>query len=193
MRIAGLILAGGQGRRMGADKAFVVLAGQPLVAQVAARFAPQVEMLALSANGERSRFGDLGLPVLADADSELGAGPMAGVRMGLRWAEAEGADLLATVAVDTPLVPRNLVVRLAAAGAPAYASSAGRGHYTAALWRVADLARHDALFAAGERRMLPYLEGAAQVAFTGTPDPFANLNSPADLPALEAALRGQAE
>ena len=44
MQIFGVILAGGQARRMGgADKAFVALAGRPLIAHVLARLEPQVE------------------------------------------------------------------------------------------------------------------------------------------------------
>ena len=84
MRIFGVILAGGQGRRMGGqDKALVALAGPPLLAHVIARLEPQVERLALSANGDPARFARYGLPILPDA---LGAGPLAGVLAALRWA-----------------------------------------------------------------------------------------------------------
>ncbi|SOC16179.1 molybdenum cofactor guanylyltransferase MobA [Rhodobacter maris] len=195
MHVAGLILAGGQARRMGAEKAFVPLAGQPLVALVAARLAPQVAVLALSANGDPRRFAALDLPVLPDPEAERGEGPMAGVRAGLRWAAGAGAGALVTVAVDTPFLPADLVARLVqgAAGGAAHAQSGGRGHYTAALWPVADLARHDALFASGERRMRPYLAGAVAVEFDAKPDPFANLNSPEDLAAAEAYLAGGAQ
>ena len=56
-RIAGVILAGGQARRMGgADKALVDLAGRPLLAHALERFAPQVAPLILSANGDPARF-----------------------------------------------------------------------------------------------------------------------------------------
>ena len=53
MRIFGVILAGGQARRMGgADKAFVTLAGRPLIAHVLDRLEPQVERVLISANGD---------------------------------------------------------------------------------------------------------------------------------------------
>ena len=53
MRIFGLILAGGAGRRMGgADKALVPFGAGTLLSNAVERFEPQVEMLALSANGD---------------------------------------------------------------------------------------------------------------------------------------------
>ncbi len=51
---------------MGGDKALMLLDGQPLIQWVADRFAPQVEALALSANGDSARFDAMNLPVLAD-------------------------------------------------------------------------------------------------------------------------------
>lgn len=190
MRIAGLILAGGAGRRMGAEKALVTLAGRPLVAHVAARLAPQVACLALSANGDAARFATLGLPVLPDLPGERGEGPMAGLRAGLAWAAREGADALVTAPTDTPFLPADLVARLAAAGGLAHAASGGRAHYTAALWPVALAPRIEALFASGERRLRVALEGAVAVPFAGEPDPFANLNTPDDLARAEAQLGG---
>jgi molybdopterin-guanine dinucleotide biosynthesis protein A len=60
------------------------LAGQPLVQWVVDSFGPQVEDLALSANGDAQRFAFLGLPVLADLHSQ---GPLSGVLAGLHWAQ----------------------------------------------------------------------------------------------------------
>lgn len=189
MRIAGLILAGGEGRRMGAEKALVALAGRPLVAHVAARLAPQVAALALSANGDGTRFAALGLPVLPDRPGEAGQGPLAGLRAGLAWAGQIGAGALVSVATDTPFLPEDLVARLAAPGGPAYAQSGGRSHYTAALWPLALEETIAAQFTAGERRLRVALAGAQPVAFDAAPDPFANLNTPEDLAQAEARLR----
>ena len=49
----GVILAGGQARRMGGgDKGRLMLGGQNLLARVIARLGPQVAGLALNANGD---------------------------------------------------------------------------------------------------------------------------------------------
>lgn len=194
MRVVGLILAGGQSRRMGRDKALVPLAGRPLVAWVQDRLAPQVCALAIAAGVDAARFAGVpgaglgGVPVLPDLSGEAGEGPLAGLRAGLDWAAAQGAEALVSLATDTPFLPRDLVARLAETGGLAHAHSFGRDHYTAALWPLAHRPRIAALFATGERRMRPCLEGAAVVRFDTTPDPFFNLNTPEDLARAEALL-----
>ena len=67
MDIGSVILAGGKASRMGgADKAFLPLAGKPLLAHVVARLAPPVSDIVISANGDLARFTSFGLPVIAD-------------------------------------------------------------------------------------------------------------------------------
>ena len=115
----GLILAGGQGRRMGgADKALLPFRGQTLLAQVLERFSPQVDELALSANGDAVRFAAWGLPVLADKGPSRG--PLSGLAAGLAWAAGRGLATLVTAPVDAPFLPQDLVPRLLAVfrGAP---------------------------------------------------------------------------
>jgi molybdopterin-guanine dinucleotide biosynthesis protein A len=140
MRIFGVILAGGQGRRMagGADKALLTLAGAPLLAHVIDRLEPQVERLALSANGDAGRFARFGLPVLADEEA---AGPLAGLVAALRWAAPLGASAVLSAPVDGPFLPPDLCPRLclAAESAPeglALASAGGRLHPTYGLRRA---------------------------------------------------------
>jgi len=109
MRIFGVILAGGAGKRLGgADKAMLRLGDDRLIDLATSRFAPQVEALAISANGNAARFGH-DLPVLPD---ETPLGPLSGLLAAMRWAQAAGADYLASCAVDTPFFPCDLVVRL---------------------------------------------------------------------------------
>lgn len=195
LRIFGLILAGGEGRRMGgADKALLPLAGRPLLSHVADRFEPQVERLALSANGDPLRFAAFGFPVLTD---EQGArlGPMAGLLAGLDWLATTGGTHLATVSVDTPFLPCDLVPKLLMAGEAtgglAITESQGRAHPTCGLWPLGLRAPLRAALSAGERRIGQWAasHGAAHAVFAGTDlDPFFNLNQPDDLARAEAWL-----
>ena len=109
----GVILAGGQGRRMeGADKAFVRLAERPLFDHVLSRLAPQVDAVIVNANGDPARFADYDLPVVADTVDGF-AGPLAGVLAAMEWAAAHrpACRYLVTAATDAPFLPRDLVAQ----------------------------------------------------------------------------------
>ena len=87
----GVILAGGQARRMGGgDKGLLTLGRGTILGRVIDRLEPQVAGLALNANGDATRFAAFGLPVLADSIEGF-AGPLAGVLAGLDWAAANRA------------------------------------------------------------------------------------------------------
>ena len=63
----GLILAGGQARRMGGrDKAFLPFAGSDLVHRAIERLASQCDRVIISANREVERFTALGFPVVSE-------------------------------------------------------------------------------------------------------------------------------
>ena len=115
-RIAGIVLAGGLSRRMGGgDKALRTLGGRSILDRVIARAAPQVEVLALNANGDPARFAETGLPVVPDSVEGF-PGPLAGVLAGLEWARnrASGCTHVASFACDAPFLPEDLVERSAA-------------------------------------------------------------------------------
>src|SRR6185437_902575 len=110
--ITGVVLAGGQGRRMGnVDKGFVELDGRPLVAHVIERLAPQVATLVINANQNAERYAAFGHPVVADAIGGF-AGPLAGLHAGLAVARTSH---VVTVPCDSPFLPDDLAARLAAA------------------------------------------------------------------------------
>jgi molybdopterin-guanine dinucleotide biosynthesis protein A len=194
----GLLLAGGQSRRMGGgDKTLRLLGGLSLLDRVVARLRPQVEALVLNANGDPARFAGFGLPVVADSVPDF-AGPLAGVLAGLDWAAANRPDCpyVASVATDAPFLPTDLVARLgrglAEAGADlACAASGGRDHPVFGLWPVRlkeDLRR--ALVADGIRKvdLFTARHKLVAVSFAERPvDPFFNANRPEDF-ATAAAL-----
>ena len=201
--LLGLVLAGGLGRRMGgADKPLLRLGGRTLLERVVLRLAPQcADGLALSANGDPSRFASFPSPVLPDGVPGH-PGPLAGILAGLDFfAFRSGSEdgYVLSVPGDAPFLPTDLAARLAAARGEAgsmiaIAASGGREHYTVALWPVvlrADLRR--ALVERDERRVGAFIarHGAAVVAWpTGPVDPFLNVNTPEDLAAAETLAGG---
>ena len=201
MNIVGLLLAGGQSRRMGGgDKALRLLAGQTLLDRVIDRMRPQVAALVLNANGDPTRFARFGLPVVADSVADF-AGPLAGVLAGLDWTAANRPDctLVVSIATDAPFLPADLVARLikgmnAQGAALACAASGGQPHPVIGLWpvRLRDELRH-ALIAEGIRKVDVWTARypLATVAFPdeiGGIDPFFNANRPEDLDRAAALL-----
>ncbi len=184
--IAGCVLAGGRGSRLGGlDKGLVDLAGQPLVARVVARFAPQVTALAISANRNLDRYRAHAAAVLPDADPVDDAGPLAGIATALAWSPA---PLLAIVPCDSPFLPVHLVAtleaaRLRAAATVAVARTADGLQPMFALLaaELADSARA-ALFA-GERKVERWYRQQALVEVDLDVEcaALANLNTPQDL------------
>jgi molybdopterin-guanine dinucleotide biosynthesis protein A len=190
--VAGVILAGGRATRMGGgDKGLIPLAGRPILARVIDRLAPQVDRLALNANGDPVRFARFGLPVLPDSVPGH-PGPLAGILAGMDWAAGEGIAAIVTAAADTPFLPADLVARLRAAGLPlgmaATPGDAGpERHPTFALWPVALRGELRAALAEGERKVAAWADrhGCAPVLFPDA-SAFLNVNTAADLARAEA-------
>ena len=200
MKVVGLLLAGGQSRRMGGgDKTLRLLGGIPLLERVIERLRPQINALVLNANGDPARFARCALPVVPDSVPGF-AGPLAGVLAGLDWAATHRSDChyVVSVATDAPFLPADLVVRLAEgldeAGADlSCATSGGRSHPVFGLWpvRLRDDLR-GALVDQGIRKVDLWTarHKLATVPFSDQPvDPFFNANRPEDFAAAEALLK----
>ena len=192
----GVILAGGQGRRMGgADKALVSLGGTTLIERAIARASVQVADLIINANGDPSRLAHLRLPVVADAIAGF-VGPIAGVLAGFAWMRANRpkARWLATFSCDTPFFPMNMVERLvekARSGRAhvAVAESGSQQHHIFAVWS-ADIsaASEEVLVQRGMRKMEHFIGmfPNVRVSFAAEPiDPFLNINTPEELARAE--------
>lgn len=185
-----VILAGGLATRMGGgDKGLRPFRGGTLLGAVIARLSPQVESLALNANGDPARLAAHGLPVIPDPLPDR-PGPLAGVLAAMDWAASLGAASVVTVPCDTPFLPGDLVPRLllAADGGLAIAASGGRLHPTVGLWPVALRDDLRATLLRGDRKVRTFTDRhhAARADFPLTdPDSFANANTPDDLSALD--------
>ena len=188
----GVILAGGRASRMGGgDKPLLPLGEKTILGHVVDRLAPQVDRLALNANGDPARFAGFGLPVLPDSLPDR-PGPLAGVLAGLDWAADEGASHVVTAAGDTPFLPCDLVPQLLAAGGEAglalAASPSGR-QPTFGLWPVALRDDLRAALEGGLRKVVQWTDrhGAGTAEF---PDDaaFFNVNTPEDLAAAREML-----
>ncbi len=183
LSVAGLVLAGGLGRRMGGvDKGLQIYAGKPLIAQVLERFTPQVGALWINANRSISEYARFGYPVLGDRIGGF-VGPLAGLHAGL---SALGQDWLATVPCDAPSLPLDLVDRLIEASkhssAPVFVAATARG-----LQPVFLLAHRRALpgleqfIAAGGRRVEVWLQEAGSEAVPFADESaFLNINTLAE-------------
>lgn len=194
--IAGVVLAGGRAARLGGgDKGLRVVGGQRLFDHVLSRLAPQVDALAINANGDPSRLSDFGLPVLPDSLPGH-PGPLAGVLAGLDWAAGQGVQTIVTAAADSPFFPRDLVEQLQAHAGPTglclAASPDERGkmqrHPTFGLWPVALRDDLRAALAGGLRKVVDWADshGAGVAAFDNLPiDPFFNINTVEDLTLAE--------
>lgn len=201
--ITGILLAGGQSRRMGGgDKGLLQLAGKTMLQHVIDRVAPQVGTLAINANGDPARFDSYGLAVIPDTVEGF-AGPLAGVLAGMRWAERNTprAKWIATFSTDAPLLPRDLVAQLRSVAdqeptSIAIARSDGHLHPVIGLWPICladdlESALHDNV-----RKVLHWTDrhGTLPVDFAMVPadgkiiDPFFNANTPEELALAEALI-----
>ena len=108
--ITALVLAGGRGARMGgADKGLQNFHGMPLALHTLLRLQPQVGQVMINANRNLAAYESFGAPVWPDVLADY-AGPLAGFLTGLERCETA---YLVTAPCDTPLLPPDLVLRLA--------------------------------------------------------------------------------
>ncbi len=93
-----VILAGGDSRRMGRDKALLEFEGRPLISVIASRLEELFDDIVVGAN-RPGDYGFLGLPVVPDR--EPGLGPLMGIASCL---ERTAEDLAFVTACDIPFL-----------------------------------------------------------------------------------------
>lgn len=192
--LTGMILAGGEGRRMGGrDKGLEPFAGLPLVAHTVKRFDGQVQELMINANRNSDAYALFADRVIEDAEGGF-KGPLMGIYSGLRAAQTQW---LLVAPCDSPALPLDLVARMVAgitqAGVEhdiAVAFDGERLHPVVALLRTSladDLAT---TLAEGERKIDRWYARHAwcRVDMSDCPAAFANLNTEEEKSRLELAL-----
>lgn len=192
MKIVAVILAGGQGSRIGGGKPLLTLGGMTLLDR-AWRHARQWSDLVAVAVRDDGQLGRADLPMIFDQPAI--EGPLGGLATGLQFAREGDADALLSLPADMPFLPADLGSRLEQALAgqlAAIASSGGRLQPVCGLWRVGAVERLPSYLASGRRSLKGFAEilGSVTVEWQGEDDPFFNINSAEDLAAAERRLRG---
>jgi molybdopterin-guanine dinucleotide biosynthesis protein A len=185
------VLAGGRSVRFGGEKAVALLDGKSLLARAAERL--RTVCAIVGANVRPGTEAEavakaLGLPVLHDEAGDA-TGPLAGVKVGLIWAEEQGAQLLAVTPCDAPSLPDDLYTRLLerCEGAAALAETTDGLQPLCSVWPTSALPSVREALGGGAHpptwRLLEQL-GARKVRFAD-PKQFANINTREDLAALK--------
>ncbi|GAB4682919.1 molybdenum cofactor guanylyltransferase [Mycobacterium avium subsp. hominissuis] len=191
MQLAGIVLAGGESRRMGRDKA--TLPGprgaatllEYVVGVLTQRCDP---ILVMAAPGQP-------LPEVTARiirDEIRGQGPLPATGRGLRAAAEAGARYAFVCAVDMPLLSPELIDDLVHLATETKAEVVlpwdGRSHYLASLYRTDLAERIDRLVAGGARSMRALIDASdAQQIVLPESRFLANVNTEADLRALAQA------
>lgn len=170
--ILGCVLAGGQSSRFGSDKALAELKGHTLLARAVDSLSGWCEHVVVVGRETAPA------PTLPDWPRP-GMGPLGGLAAALHLAADEGYDAVLSCGVDAPGLPEDLPALLAPA--PSYLA----GQPVIGLWPAASAPAIEAILEGDSRHsMLAYAEaiGARAVQLPSQP---ANINTPADLSALE--------
>jgi molybdenum cofactor guanylyltransferase len=181
--VTGIVLAGGQGRRMGGvDKGLQLLHGKPMVAHVIARLAPQVDEILINANQNPAAYAEFGHRLVPDAIGGF-AGPLAGLHAGLC---AASHPLVLTVPCDSPFLPADLFSRMKSAlreNDLAIAKTGDQPHPVFALARTAVRGNLEAFLAGGGRKIDAWYASlkVIEVPFDDEADAFRNINTREEL------------
>lgn len=188
--ITGVVLAGGQARRMGgADKGLLDFRGRPLAAYALDALRRVADPVLISANRNLDRYAQFGCPVIRDARPDFG-GPLAGLLSAMKVAKT---PLLITVPCDSPMMTGELLERLLGelfrqGGDIAAAHDGERMHPMFLVAKRELMPDLENYLAGGERKVGLWLDRhrLALADYRDRPDLFVNVNTPADLIELES-------
>jgi len=177
--VSGVVLAGGQGRRMGGvDKGLQPLRGKPMAQWALERLAPQVDEILINCNQNLDAYARFGYRLVPD---EIGgfAGPLAGLHACLK---AAAHPLVVTVPCDSPFLPSDLVSRLheyLGEKDLAVAKTGDQPHPVFSLVRTDVLDNLEAFLRSGGRKIDAWYASlrTVEVSFDDEADAFRNINT----------------
>ena len=186
--ITGIILAGGQARRMGGqDKGLLKLANKTMIEYILDILKPQLGYIVINANRNLTEYARYGYPVTSDLIEGF-FGPLAGMMSGIKIANT---PLIATVPCDTPLLPEDLIKRLYAALIEQQADisvvhTGERLQPVVTLMKTTLLDSITEFLQRGERKIDRWFASQAMaiVDFSDQPSAFININTEADMTAV---------
>ncbi len=188
--ITAVILAGGQGSRLGGvDKGLLELKNTPLVQHLISRLQPQVAEIIISANRNLSRYKEFGFPVFSDEITDY-AGPLAGI---LKALQQSSSEWLLTVPADSPFIPHDLVQCLSQDIGDSKIIMVHDGERlqpTFALIHKSQLSSLEDFLEKGERKTRIWMQQQPHkiVDFSSQADAFININTNDDLKFVEKHL-----
>jgi len=191
VKIASVILAGGEGSRIGGDKPMRLLGGTTLLDRAIDYASGLSDKVAVAVRDQQ--VGEARVAVIRD-DPTI-EGPLAGLVAALGFGRDENADAVLTLPADMPFLPPDLTDRLAeelANNRAAIARSGGHIHPVCGLWLTAALDFVAEYLASGRRsiRGLAETVGYVAVDWPADPeDPFFNINTSADLAEAERRIQ----
>lgn len=110
-RLAGVVLAGGQGRRMGGeDKGLISFRQMPMISWTLQQVRPVVDHLMISCNRNRDLYSRFGETLVSDREVGF-CGPLAGIQAALTELKPGFSHLL-VLPCDTPLLNVRVIDRL---------------------------------------------------------------------------------
>lgn len=175
IKTLGAILAGGKARRFGSDKADALLCGRPLIDHAIEALRPHCDALVIV--GRNTPIA----PCVADWPGP-DAGPLGGIGGALDHALQQGFDQVLTCPVDCARLPPDLRAMLE----PAPACLAQQP--VIGLWPAASAAALEELLFSSARHSVYGLAERIGARLVETGARPLNINSPADLDAVERSL-----
>lgn len=183
MEVAGAVLAGGESRRMGRDKALVEVDGVPMADRVIAALHDAGVENVVVCGGDPDDLGAVTAPVVID--EHPGEGPVGGVLGALRHFASDATHVLVLACdlahVDAVTLRALIDEATGDAHSSVWVAATDRLEPMCALWAVSALDEVQSAFGEGERAVHRVIGRLPHVAVTVSDGALRNINTPHDI------------